>query len=136
MFKRTADGTGRRSGQDAALLHEPHRPIDLVHLSGQSLGDDGLRDEILRIYADQAQRHLARLEASTSVEQLLQNLRTLRLAATGVGAVTVRDLALVAEQELRAGAPVNPERIDDIAMAVAECDAFIATLVLEPLGEA
>ena len=140
MFKRTAQGSGqgpgREAGQDAPLVHQPHRPIDLAHLSGQSLGDDGLRDEILRIYADQAQIHLERVETSTNVDELLRHLKTMRLAASGVGAITVRDLALIAEEELLAGAPVDPERIDDIAIAVAECDAYIDTLIVEPAEQA
>jgi hypothetical protein len=34
-------------------------------------------------------------------------------------------LARVAERELRDGAPVNPERIDDLNVAVEEVSAFI-----------
>ena len=35
------------------------------------------------------------------------------------------ELARVAETELREGVPVNPERIDDLALAVQEVSAFI-----------
>ena len=44
---------------------------------------------------------------------------------------TTRDLAKRAEDALRAGAPVNPEHIEDIAIAVAECDEFISTLIFD-----
>ena len=50
-------------------------------------------------------------------------------AAAGIGAVAIRDLSQLAEQELRAGMPVNPERIDDIEMAVVECSAWIEDLL-------
>ena len=41
----------------------------------------------------------------------------------------LRDLAKAAEDELRDGEPVNPERIDDLGMAVEEVRAFIAELL-------
>ena len=47
---------------------------------------------------------------------------------------TVRDLAKRAEDALRGGAAVNPEHIEDIAIAVAECDQFISTLIVDHLG--
>jgi HPt (histidine-containing phosphotransfer) domain-containing protein len=56
----------------------------------------------------------------------LRNLHTLRGAAAGVGAFGLAELARVAETELRAGVPVNPERIDDLNIAVEEVAAFIA----------
>ena len=47
-------------------------------------------------------------------------------AASGIGAFGLAELARVAETELRDGAPVNPERIDDLNVAVQEVSAFIA----------
>lgn len=106
-------------------------PIDMVHLARQSLGDPGLQAEILRLYADMSQIYFARIEQSTSSADLAGHLHTLKSAAAGVGAWTVRDLARIAEDELRQGAPVNPERIEDIDMAVQEAGAFIASVLAE-----
>ncbi len=104
-------------------------PIDMVHLERQSLGDPGLQDEVLRLYSDMSLVYLERIETSTTVPDLLRNLHTLRSAAAGVGAATVRDLVAHAEGALRDGADVNPEWVDEIAEAVTECRDYISRLV-------
>jgi len=116
-------------GQDNLPRDHRHGPIDLDHLARQAMGDPGLTDEVLRLYASMSEVYLGRIEASTTIAALLEHLHTLKSAASGIGAWGVRDLARLAEDELRAGQPVNPERIEDIAMAVAECTAYIATLL-------
>ena len=100
-------------------------PVDRVHLARQTLGDRGLELEVLRMFDQTARAYFGRIEQSTNVDDLIRHLHTLKGAAAGVGAVAIRDLAATAERELRAGEPVNPERIDDIEMAVAECSAWI-----------
>ena len=124
-----AQNKAQRAGQNAASPEPKHGAIDLDHLARQAMGDPGLADEVLRLYAQMSAIYLARIEASTTVPVLLEHLHTLKSAASGIGAWGVRDLTRQAEDELRAGAPVNPERIADIAMAVQECGAFIAALV-------
>jgi HPt (histidine-containing phosphotransfer) domain-containing protein len=99
------------------------------HLDQQSLGDPGLRDEVLRLYAQMSSVYLGRIEESTSIPLLLEHLHTLKSAAAGIGAWGVRDLARRAEDALRLGEPVNPEHIQEIAAAVADCQRFIAELV-------
>ncbi len=105
---------------------EIRRPIDLEHLSKQTLGDSGLELEVLRLFDEMSHVYYHRLEESTTVPELLRNLHTLKGAAAGIGAFALADLARVAETELRDGAPVNPERIDDLNVAVEEVSAFIA----------
>lgn len=100
-------------------------PVDLVHLANQTLGDRGLELEVLRMFDVTARTYFSRIESSTSVDELLRHLHTLKGAAAGIGAVAIRDLAAAAERDLRDGKPVNPERIDDIEMAVVECSAWI-----------
>lgn len=123
------------SGQGRARIisgGEPEvgmQPIDLGHLSRQTLGDPGLESEVLRLFDEMSRTYCGRLEASTTVQDILVNLHTLRGAAAGVGAFPLAELARVAEAELRAGAPVNPERIEDLHLAVEELSAFIATRV-------
>lgn len=102
------------------------RPIDLDHLSKQTLGDAGLELEVLRMFDEMSHVYYHRLEESTTVPELLRNLHTLKGAAAGIGAFALADLARVAETELREGAPVNPERIDDLNVAVEEVSTFIA----------
>ena len=109
-------------------------PIDMVHLAKQALGDPGLELEVLRLFDTTLQVNFARLESSTTVDEVLRHLHAIKGASAGVGANRVADLAATAEAELREGRPVNPERIDDIEMAIAECRGFIAA-VLEANGE-
>jgi HPt (histidine-containing phosphotransfer) domain-containing protein len=108
-----------------ALEPEIRRPIDMDHLSRQTLGDPGLELEVLRMFDAMSHTYYARLENSTNVEDLLRNLHTLKGAAAGIGAFGLAELARVAETELRDGAPVNPERIDDLGVAVEEVSTFI-----------
>ena len=104
-------------------------PIDIDHLSRQTLGDPGLEEEVLRLFDTMSHVYFARLEGSTTVEDLLRNLHTLRGAAAGIGAFGLADLARTAEAELREGGQVNPERIEDLALAVEEVSSFIAARI-------
>lgn len=122
----------RRSAIDGA--GRQHRPIDMAYLARQTLGDPGLEEEVLRLFDDSTRAYFRRLEQSTNVDDLLRHLHTLKGAAAGVGARAIADLAAAAEAELRGGQPVNPERIDDLGIAIAECSAFIEQL-LEPRKE-
>jgi HPt (histidine-containing phosphotransfer) domain-containing protein len=104
---------------------EAFAPIDVEHLSRQTLGDAGLEVEVLRLFDEMSHVYYRRLEHATTIEDLLVNLHTLKGAAAGIGAFGLAELARVAERELREGAPVNPERIDDLNVAVEEVSAFI-----------
>ena len=117
------------TGAGVPLQQPSHGPIDMDHLDQQSLGDPGLRDEVLRLYAQMSGVYLGRIEESTSIPLLLEHLHTLKSAAAGIGAWGVRELTKQAEDALRAGAPVNPAHIQEIASAVADCQAFIAELL-------
>jgi len=107
------------------------RPIDMDHLSRQTLGDPGLELEVLRLFDEMSHVYYGRLEVSTTVEDLLRNLHTLKGAAAGIGAFGLAELARVAETELRGGAPVNPERIEDLSVAVEEVSHFIGDRIRE-----
>jgi len=105
------------------------RPIDLVHLARQTMGDWGLECEVLRMFEERARTYFARVEASTTIDELCTNLHSLRGAAAGIGAWTLVDLAGATEDDLRTGGAVNPERIDDLAIAVHEVGAYIADIL-------
>ena len=120
-------------GQNAATpaqaspsTQEIRGPIDMAHLSRQTLGDHNLELEVLRLFDEMSHVYYGRLETSTNVPDLLTNLHTLKGAAAGIGAFGLAELARITEAELRDGAPVNPERIDDLHVAVEELSAFIA----------
>ena len=104
-------------------------PLDMIHLAKQTLGDKGLELEVLRMFDDAALVYFGRIERSTTIEDLLRNLHTLKGAAAGIGAKAIADLAAVTERELRDGGAVNPERIADLEMAVTECRVWIEELI-------
>ena len=117
---------------DAAIeapLIDAGRPLDMAHFARQTLGDWSLGVEVLRLFDEMQRTYFDRLETSTNRNDLLVNLHALKGAAAGVGAFALATLARTAEDELRAGAPVNPERIADIEMAVEEVSAFIGALL-------
>ena len=105
------------------------RPIDLVHLAKQCLGDAALEHEILRLFDTTVQTYLTRLLAAKTPDQLIFALHTIKGAAGGVGAFTIAELARVMEADARAEVSINPEQIDDLKMAVEEVSAFIADVL-------
>jgi len=104
------------------------RPIDLVHLAKQTLGDWALECEVLRMFDEVVQSYFRKLESSTSTEELLANLHALKGASAGVGAWGIVDICKLAEHEVRSG-EINPERIEDIDMVVQEASQFISELL-------
>jgi len=104
----------------------------MQHLDRQALGDPGLRDEVLRLYASMSRVYMGRIESSSSAPALIEHLHTLKSAAAGIGAWRIRDLAEQAEDELRSGAAIDPGRIGGIAAAVDECVSFIAVMLDDP----
>jgi len=105
------------------------RPIDLVHLAKQCLGDEHLEYEILRLFDTTVKTYFGRLELADSYDDLAINLHSIKGAASGVGAWTIADLAKAAEVEMQAGRPLAPERIADLGMAIEEVRGFIAEML-------
>lgn len=105
------------------------RPIDLVHLAKQCLGDENLELEILRLFDTTIKTYFSRLQLATAFDDLAINLHSIKGAASGVGAWTIADLAKAMETELRDGRPIKSERIDDMGMAVEEVRAFISRML-------
>ncbi|QDZ10824.1 Hpt domain-containing protein [Devosia ginsengisoli] len=105
------------------------RPIDLVHLAKQCLGDEHLEYEILRLFDTTVKTYFDRLELAASYDDLAINLHSIKGAASGVGAWTIADLAKAAEMEMQAGRPLTPERIADLGMAIEEVRSFIARML-------
>ena len=127
MNRSTAVSRRHASGAEARgrLL-----PIDMAHLAKQTLGDRNLELEVLRLFDEMLDVYFGRIERATTRAELMMHIHNLKGAAAGVGARSVADLAGVAETELRDGLPVNPERIDDIGMAVAECRAYVGSILV------
>jgi HPt (histidine-containing phosphotransfer) domain-containing protein len=107
------------------------RPIDLVYLARQTLGDPGLEAEILTLFSEMAASYLEKVTDSPEKDEVLLGLHSLKGAAAGVGAGAIASGAAEAEAELRESGKLSQERLSDLAMAVEEVQAFIADLLAE-----
>ncbi len=107
------------------------RPIDLVHLARQTLGDPGLEAEILTLFSEMAATYLAKVTDSDDINEMALGLHSLKGAAAGIGAGAIANEAAAAEAELRENKKLGTERVNDLAMAVEEVRAFIADLLTE-----
>lgn len=106
------------------------RPIDLVHLAKQCLGDEGLELEILRLFDTTIATYYARLRAAATPEQIAMNLHAIKGAASGVGAWTIADMAVALEADIRGGQPMVAECVDDLGLAVEDVRGYIARLLV------
>lgn len=105
------------------------RPIDLVHLAKQCLGDEHLEYEVLRLFDTTVKTYFARLARAEDTSEIKLNLHSIKGAASGVGAWTIADLAKTAEAELQAGEPISAETVADLGHAIAEAGQFIAIML-------
>jgi len=105
------------------------RPIDLVHLARQCLGDEELEREVLALFDTTIANYLTRLERSTTGEELVMSLHAIRGASAGVGAFALAELAQAAERDLREGQLPDPELIQDVTMAIEEVRSYISGVI-------
>jgi HPt (histidine-containing phosphotransfer) domain-containing protein len=102
------------------------RPIDLVHLAKQCLGDEHLEYEILRLFDTTLVTYTRRLETGSEVAQTLHSIKG---AATGVGAWAVADAARAGEREWQESGALSPESLSDLALTVEEVRSYIARVL-------
>lgn len=111
------------------------RPIDLVHLSRQSLGDRALEIELLSLFERQAGQTVARLAVRSAGgdRRWRRDLaHTLKGSARAVGAMAVAAAAEAYEDALTgADAPATAAACEALVAAVAQA----RTAVLEFLAE-
>lgn len=98
------------------------RPIDLVHLAVQTMGDKALEAEVLQLFARQARAALLEIAEGTSASVVSASHR-LRSAANGVGAFRV-----AAEAERLEAAPDDAAVRATLSAAVLEAENFILKL--------
>lgn len=105
------------------------RPIDLVHLAHQTLGDDALKIEVLRLFNQQIVLYFERVRAASVPHEIDMGLHTLKGAAQGVGAFALADIVRAAERDYAGTGRLDAELLDDIAMAVNEVEAYVEGLI-------
>lgn len=123
------EGNGWRQATTADGARQPRRPIDMVHLDRQALGDPGMGVEILRMFDEILAVHFSRLEQAVERADMLHHAHTIKAASAGVGAWALAEHAADIEREIAAGGERDPERVADLEMAIAEVHAFIAAEV-------
>lgn len=99
------------------------RPIDLVHLAGQTLGDRELEREVLGLMSSQVEQCAARIEAATDRERS-RLAHALKGAARNVGAFALADRAQVTEDR-----PADAHAVAALLDEMTRTDAFIRTLL-------
>lgn len=116
---------------DSPRIDRTNRPIDLVHLARQTMGDRGLECEVLRMFERQVNLYFERLRETRDSHEISMGLHTLKGASQGVGAVALAAQAKAAEAEFRETGRLDEETLDDLAMAVSEVSAYILAIVAD-----
>lgn len=116
-------------GLDSPGVDRTSRPIDLMHLARQTLGDDGLAGEVLRMFEQQVTRYFERVRTSNDEFEITLGLYTLKGAAQGVGAMALAAQARAAETEFSEHGALDEETLADLEMAVTEVCEYIASIV-------
>ena len=122
-------GTAVKAESQSDIRTRTMRPVDLVHLAKQCLGDEGLELEVLRLFDTTIKDYYGRLQMAASFDDLTLVLHSIKGAAGGVGAWAVADLAKAMEHEIRSGRPLTQERIDDLGLVVGDVRDFIGRMV-------
>lgn len=110
----------------SAPTRSHERPVDLVHLSHQTMGDGALEREVLGLLARQISSFTGRLEASGPAERL-RVAHALKGASLNVGAFRLARNAEALER-----APSCAEALAGFEREMAVAAAFIADLLSGP----
>ncbi|MGN6766723.1 MAG: Hpt domain-containing protein [Rhizobiaceae bacterium] len=98
------------------------RPIDLAHLSRQTLGDRAVEEEVLSLFMQQAGTVCEQISTAASEER--RNLaHGLKGSALGVGAFAVAEAASAVEAE-----PASKPLVKALSRRVEEAREFIAAI--------
>jgi HPt (histidine-containing phosphotransfer) domain-containing protein len=81
----------------AALADGTAKPVDLVHLSTQTLGDRELEIQVLGVFTSQAGIYVNAWKAAKGAEARRRAAHSLKGAARGIGAWTLAEIAEQAE---------------------------------------
>lgn len=123
-------------GASRPIPTTPERPIDLVHLSRQSLGDRALEKELLQLFDRQAEQIIARLDSEIGIgdRKWRRDLsHTLCGSARAVGALRVARAASDYEEALFSSATDRELAIlrDEMTVEVGSARAAIRELLVD-----
>jgi HPt (histidine-containing phosphotransfer) domain-containing protein len=126
------DGEEPDEGPRERFAQAFEAPIDLVHLSRQTLGDSALEIELLRLFDHQAQQLALRLGPPFRQEegQWRGDLaHTLKGSACAIGAFGVSRAAQAYEEGARTASSNLPAMFEDLEAVIATARAAIARLL-------
>jgi HPt (histidine-containing phosphotransfer) domain-containing protein len=104
------------------------RPVDLVHLSRFTLGDEKLEREVLQLFRVQTRIYLDRLESAADSKSWRHAAHTIKGSARGIGAWAVASAAQSAE-ELAAAPAGKRAALKELTAAIEAAITFIDTLL-------
>jgi HPt (histidine-containing phosphotransfer) domain-containing protein len=120
------------SGAAPAADMDAPQPIDFGHLRRYTLGDRGLEQEILGLFAEQLPITIGALASATTDKQWGMAAHTLKGSARAVGAWPLAALAEDAERlASNADAGMRAAIVGRLEAAAEEARAYIAALALE-----
>lgn len=119
----------RKRGLDSGRVDRTSRPIDLVYLARQTLGDRALECEVLKMFEKQVAIYFGRVSAATDPHEITLGLHTLKGAAQGIGAMILASQARAAEVEFARDGKLDEETLADLGMAVSEVCGYICAIV-------
>ncbi|RZJ01442.1 MAG: Hpt domain-containing protein [Brevundimonas sp.] len=106
--------------------------VDFAVLEATTGGDDGISEEVLGLFAQQAALWSPMLDVRN--EGWRDAVHTLRGAAAGIGAAALAEACQTAEAAEKAGAPPLLERVHDaLEVALADVAAYRHELMLRSL---
>ena len=121
---KSAHGAAAIRHRSSESKHVCTNPVDLVHLSKQSLGDRTLETEILRLFLSQSVLYLDRMSnASTKSERRLA-AHTIIGSAKGIGAWRVAESATPHAEGCNGKAELG-----ELQNAITEANAYIQMLL-------
>jgi HPt (histidine-containing phosphotransfer) domain-containing protein len=104
------------------------RPIDLVHLARQTLGDRDLEREVLQLFVAQARTVLEMLRAARDERQRGDLAHTLKGSARSIGAWRVAAKAEACEQLIGAQEASWRGALDELTASVREAVGAIGNI--------
>ena len=102
--------------------HSRNRPVDLNHLSRQTMGDRALEQEVLSMFLQQAKHVREKICAAPEAERL-SLAHGLKGAARGIGAFRVADIAGEVESD-----PTSVKHLRRLATAIEDVRDFVAAI--------
>ena len=113
------------------VLQSQSRPIDLVHLAKQTLGDRSLEQEVLRLFLTQMGVYMDRVENASTHEERFAASHTIKGSARNIGAWDVADVA--AHLESAAEDEITTD-VKALRNALDEACEFISSILDEDEG--